>query len=340
MRPKQKPLTEKGSLFNSSYRSLRGSTEAFMASLDSMFLQKELQEYVGRFAWKGLPKNVDAKFLETMLYYKGQVGLFKVAEKYYILPYVYTGPVNQYGLQTEAIPISFSGSVSDERGVKFTQHAYKTVLYEDDYEDVEHPMVICQAQTSLVNATAIPPIVLSDQLRAKLTEHLIIVRNNLILSQPIKYISVENEAKASSLRLQTENMLHDILNGDMIQTIVGTMVLGDINSEKTNLQQQSIWQSYASLDNLRMELFGILNNGVFQKKERKLTDEVAGTQSSSKLALQDALDIRKRFCKLANQIFGLNISVELSEFNQIVTDQEPRDNREGSRGGGTDESDV
>ena len=330
-RVKTKPLTEKGSLgFNNQTLSMRPSIEQYKIGLNSFFLQKEIGEYNGRFVWEGLPDGIDQHIIETMLYVKGQLAFFKLGKQYYILPFVYTGPINHYGIQTKLIPIPYSGSLeADKTKVNHFAGEHEAVSYMKEVVSVDNVAVVLKSHSGLHLGTTLPMVVITDQLREKLIESLVLVRNNLILSQPIKYVTVDTQDKAKSLQQQVDNMLYDVLNGNIIQTIVGLMELGDVNSEAPKINQQQMWQSFASLDNLRMEIMGILNNGVFEKRERTLTDEVAGKQTVSKLLLQDAWNMRKLFCKMANKYFNLNITVTLSEMNTPAEKTEEASDRDG-----------
>lgn len=328
-----KPLTERGSIFNhvGGQKILRQSTGDYAIGMNNFFLMKELKEYVSRFEWKNLPQGVNGNILETMLYYKGQLAFFKLAEQYYILPFVYTGQINHYGIQEKLIPISFNGTVEDDTN-KITKFAGEKIAYvyeragmDDPVEDVA---VVLKAGSGMFLNNSVPPVVVTDQIRAKLVENLILIRNNLILSQPVKYVNVMNEAAAKSLQLQVDTMLNDILNGSVVQTIVGKLTLEDINTEVSKLVPQQLWQSLESLNSLRLDYLGILNNGVFEKRERFLSDEVAGKQATAKLLLEDDLNNRKIFCKLVNKVFGLNVSVDLNKNLIPPVKQEEPDKRE------------
>lgn len=324
-----KPLTERGSIFNhvGGQKILRQSTNDYAIGMSKFFLMKELKEYVSRFEWKNLPPGVNANILETMLYYKGQLAFFKVAEHYYILPFVYTGPINHYGVQEKLIPISFNGTVEDDIN-NITKFAGEKIAYVYEKADMDDPVedvaVVLRAGSGMFLSYSIPPVLITEQIRAKLVENLILIRNNLILSQPIKYINVMNEAAAKSIQLQVDTMLNDILNGNVVQTIVGNLTLEDINTEVSKLVPQQLWQSLESLNSLRLDYLGILNNGVFEKRERFLTDEIAGKQATARLLLQDDLNNRKIFCKLVNKVFGLNVSVDINkDLIPPVKEEEP-----------------
>jgi hypothetical protein len=332
---KPKSLTEKGSLFNNQGNTIRPSTERYAEGMNNFLLVKELKEYVSRFLWDGIPIGLNSNILETMLYYKGQLAFFKVANQYYILPFVYTGQINHYGLQDHLIPISFNGMVeNDDRKISHFAGQKRACLYDKDGldEDKDEIAVVLRGGSSLYLNQTVPPVVVTDEPRKKLVENLIMIRNNIILSQPMKYVNVTSESSAKSIQQQVDTLIYDIMNGAIINTITGTLSFQDINTETSKLQPQQLWQSFASLDSLRMEFLGILNNGVFEKRERNLTDEVAGKQTVSKLLLADDLYHRKMFCTLVNKIFGLNVSVQINPLLIPEDKKEEADNREGGEG--------
>lgn len=336
MTRKTKPLTEKGSLgFNDVPLKSRPSIEEYRRALDSFMLQKELSVYAGRFVWEGLPKGLNGNLIETMLYYKGQLAFFKSGSKYYILPFVYTGTMNHYGLPEKILPIPFNGKIEDEKNPKgFIADPKIAVVYPDEevYDEYEVAVVL-RERSSLMIGFALPSIVLTDQLRKKLSEHLILVRNNIILSQPMKYVSVETQDKANSVATQFDSLINDVLQGNVIQTIVGHTKLNDVMSEAPKIDAQKLWQSYSSLDALRLEGLGILNTGTFEKHERILQGEIAGKQSESKLVLQDHLAHRETFCKMLKQYFNLDVTVKLNKA-VLEDDTDYDDGRVGSTTGG------
>lgn len=332
-----KPLTEKGSLgFNNPLASTRPSTGRYKNGLSTFLLQKELSVYVGRFVWKGLPEGITGNLMETMLYYKGQLAFFKTGSKYYVLPFVYTGTLNHYGLPEKVLPIPFNGKVEDEKNPRgFIQEPKNALLYMDDTEHDEMDIaVILRERSGILTGMTYPTMALTSEIREKLVEHLILLRNNVILSQPVTYISVDTQDKANSLGNQFDNMLYDVLNGNVVQTIVGQLRLDKTTSEAPRMQAQQLWQSYSSLDALRLEGMGIINAGTFEKSERILQGEIAGKQSESKLVLEDNLLHRQLFCDMVNKYFGLQISVSLSKVNEDYQPVKEDDGRVGGFGEG------
>lgn len=333
-----KPLTERGHLgFNNKVPDMESNALNYRVSINSFLLQKELSSYVGRFEYKGLPKSITAELIETMLYYKGQLAFFKMGAKYYILPFVYSGTMNHYGIQEEVIPIPFNGTIDDKSYTAFAG-TYKAILFEED--EVSQAVtsaddtvaIILRERSSIMFGASLPTILLTNEIRDKLAENTIMVRNNVILSHPIKYVSVESQDKSTSVGGQMSQMFASILNGKLVETIVGQLKFEEVSSNPPTIQIQQLWQNYSSLDSLRLSGIGITNNGTFEKRERILTDEIDGKQTESKLVLKDHLRQRQAWARLVNSYFpDLEISVELSEELRPKEEIKEFDEREGSK---------
>lgn len=334
---KTKPLTEKGNLgFNNHVADLTASNVQYRLDINNTLLANELSTYVGRFVYEGLPKGLNTELIETMMYYKGQLAFFKVGLKYYMLPFVYTGSINQYGIQTELIPIPFNGMIEDKQYTKFTDTNYKAIVFgEHEVDkvdiDLDRTAIVLRERSSMMLGATLPSIVVTNPIREKLGENVMLVRNNLILSHPIKYVNVDSQDKAGSVNSQTANLLNNVLNGNVVQAIVGQLKFDEVNSHPPTIQVQQLWQNYASLDSIRTTALGLVNNGAFEKRERVLTDEIQGKQIESKLILKDHLNQRKLWAELVNEYFDLNVSVRLCD-ELVEKDLDNKvDNRDGSQ---------
>lgn len=109
--------------------------------------------------------------------------------------------------------------------------------------------------------------------------------------------------------------------------------LGSINVLKTDapvvfdklqIQKHSIW-------NECMSYLGI-NNANMDKRERLVTNEVEANNEQIELALNVALKARKEACKLINDMFNLNISVDVrDDLKANINDLESEVNEDGSK---------
>ena len=82
---------------------------------------------------------------------------------------------------------------------------------------------------------------------------------------------------------------------------------------------QSLFESWASWNNIRCSLCGIDNNGAFEKKERMITKETRGDVIQSKLNLDGGLQMRK----LAIKQFVAQYSVKYPWVKKIEVEINP-----------------
>lgn len=333
---KTKPLTERGHLGfnNTGVNRAEANGLDYKVKIRSLLTTNELSSYVGRFKYKNLPLGMNGEIIETMLYYKGQLAMFKLANKYYILPFVYAGTVNHLGLQEEIIPIPFNGTIDSGKSIQSFAGNYKALLFEgmlgeDEYNEEDVAVVLRERSGLYLGATP-PTIALTDQLLDKLAENVLLVRNNILLSHPVKYVTIESQDKSTSVNSQMANIFNNILEGKLIQTVVGHLKFDDVSTNPPSVQVQQLWQNFASLNSLRLTSLGITNNGSFEKRERILTDEISGKQAETELILDDHLLLRQNWVDLINKVWGLNVSVALSDTlkpKEVVK----VDNREGNQ---------
>lgn len=83
-------------------------------------IKKELrivdeQDAVNRFVWYNLPKGLDARLIERILYYRGQGAFFQLDDRFYFLPYALDGSIDVYGRFTGITPLPFTGTASTEK---------------------------------------------------------------------------------------------------------------------------------------------------------------------------------------------------------------------------------
>ena len=70
------------------------------------------------------------------------------------------------------------------------------------------------------------------------------------------------------------------------------------------LVSQSLFEMWQSWNNLRCLQIGVDNNGVFEKKERRITVETRGDSLQSKLILDAGLQMRKLAIKQFQAQYG------------------------------------
>ena len=83
--------------------------------------------------------------------------------------------------------------------------------------------------------------------------------------------------------------------------------------DKGNADGDDFFLYMQTLDNIRLQSYGLKNNGIFEKSQY-INDTMAGNiQANVGQIYQDALKIRQEFCDFVNAIWGLGISCNASE---------------------------
>ena len=282
---------------------------------------RELSQFVRRYRWTNLPKGLDPILMERILYFRGRVVVFKLEDKYYALPFALNGTIDVYGRYQQVTPLTFNGSVTtDEDGYKtmgdgeFIANKEIKICYGvEDIEEGEYDGVILNDYTQGYSEFVMPRYQLNKLYNNELANIVVLIKHNLISSARIFSVRVDNEGMKQSAEEEFGNMEEDILvYGKRLYTLTSNLNLQEIFKDKT-LETQNYWECYVSLDNLRENLIGIENNGIFKKKERQLKGEQELEASSADLVYQDGLYNRQQFAERFNALFGENIWCEESE---------------------------
>lgn len=116
----------------------------------------------------------------------------------------------------------------------------------------------------------------------------------------------------------------------------------------TVAQAQDFFQAMKSVDNFRLEQYGLGTNGVYQKQAHMLQDEQSMNASNTALIYEDGLYLRQEFCRIACLLWGLDIWCEGAEVamgldknmdGEMMDEadgQEPLDNPTATNNGGAD----
>lgn len=284
---------------------------------------RELQQFVRRYEWKNLPEGLDATLMERILYFRGRIMIFKNLDgKFYSLPFALNGSIDIYGRYNSVTPLTFNGSIAtDEDGGQYqTDGEYLSgkqfrVLYDEYMAQQYKPessAVIINDYTQGISEYIIPRYQLNLVYHKELANIIVLVRHNLVSSARVYSVRVLDQGQADSVREEYEDMESQILDeGKRIFTVTSSSELKEFLTDK-KLETQEYWECFVSLDNLRENLIGIENNGVFKKKERQLKGEQELEASSADLVYEDGLFNRQQAAKRINALFGTNIEVCMS----------------------------
>lgn len=286
----------------------------------------DMQNAVNRYKWIDLPKGLNGQLLERILYYKGQGAFFylEANETFYFLPYALSGTVDVYGRFLGVTPLIFAGSntVEEKQGkdkvMPFINGMIKKPVYDiPEEEDIDEDMLLdgcvllCDYSQQL-SETVIPRAIVNNPLLEHMGEIFPLARTSLIANCGVRGIRVQDEDQASSVYRAADEMVKGALTGKWVIPITGATEFQDLTNG-TPLKSEEYLLYLQALDSYRLSLYGLESGGLFQKKAHMLESEQQVNASHTKLAYDDGLERRQRFCDIVNSIWGLSIWCEESE---------------------------
>lgn len=292
------------------------------------FRIKDEQDAINRFIWYNLPKGLNQRLLERILYYRGQ-GMFfymKENETFYFLPYTLQSPddgpgIDVYGRYRGVTPLPFNGSTSsgEEKGkekpwiVGLTKKPIYDILLEEEInlDILENGCVLLKDFSEQLPQKNIPRQQLQEAIIQHMSDLPCFARTALLNSTGVMGIKVGQENEASQIYSASNGINHAALTGRKYIPIIGSMEFQELAGQNVAKAEEFLI-SLESLDNLRLGLYGIPNGGIFQKKAHMLESEHQMNAATADLALLDSLSYRQEFCDIVNSIWDLGISVEIN----------------------------
>lgn len=272
------------------------------------------QDAVTRYRWYNLPHGITDKLVERILYYRGQGCLFfsEELERFYFLPFSQKGPIDVVGRYSSVSPLPFNGSSTEEK--KEGKSAFFPDVKKNPIYDVMLPdelteevifdsCVILRDYTQQYSQTILPRQKLSDPILELESECLPFMNTALSMSTGISGIRVTNEDDKPQVILASQTAHYAALNGHKWLPIVGTLDFQDLTHGQVAKSEEFL-VAMQSIDNFRLQLHGITNGGLFQKKAHVLESEAAMNRGTAGSVLQDGLDNRQEFCNIVNSIWG------------------------------------
>lgn len=281
---------------------------------------------INRFTWYNLPKGLNARLIERILYYKGQGILFYLGEKFYFLPYALAGSIDVYGRYTAVTPLPFNGTVGDGKkenpwidGLIF-EPVYDTIDIADYIEEspeaiqraLEKSCVILRDYSEQISQTTLSRQVLNDPLLDVMSNYIPFLNTALLNSTGVMGMRVNNENEYTNVYAASNALNKAALEGEKYVPIIGNIDFQEMTGGNVGKSEEFLL-AMQSLDNYRLELYGLENGGLFQKKAHMLQDEQDMRSTTVNLIMKDSLECRQDFCTIANSIWGLDIWVEATE---------------------------
>lgn len=244
---------------------------------------KELK--ISMFEWVNMPKEIDTRYLELMLFERGGVVFFKddVLNEFVCLPFTMWGKFNIYRIPKYRrafadngynIKLNSENSVIIYNNALRTNSVRETILFSKRLSHFDRVIDVN------VGAQRTPILIRCDEKERLTLENLYMKYDG---NQPV--IFGDRNLSASPV--------------DSINTQAPFI------ADKVYQLKTEYWNE--------MLTFNGISNLNIQKKERLVTDEVIRSQGGTIASRYSGLNARLRGCELINEMFGLDISVRYRE---------------------------
>ena len=280
------------------------------------------QNAVTRYTWYNLPCNITSQELERLLYYKGQLCMFycEPLEQFFFMPYALDGTIDFYGRYNRIHPVPMANGTTEEEKRQYGQQMdYLSTLKLDVVYDIPlepvNPYTSCvllHDYTKQMSQTVISRQVLQEPLLDVMAECVPLLRTALFNSSGVTSMRVNSQDEESNVKAANRSINNAALNGQRYIPVIGQLDFQELAAGDT-LKSEEFLVAMQSLDNLRLSFYGLDNGGLFQKKAHMLEAEQQANAGHAKSPLDDGLMIRQHICDIANAIWGIGMSCEVSE---------------------------
>ena len=256
--------------------------EIFLNSWTTIDYLNRLKEYaLNMFEWINLPKTVDARFIELVLFEEGKINFFE--DKligFLALRVNESGKQNVYN-EFDKKYIYANNGFRRTRNLRNSVTIYNNYLRTPTYTTVNLYAIRLARVTRAIDLN----------IEAQKTPVLITCPENQKLS--LKNVYEQYKGNAPVIYTDSEFNLDSI---KVLKTDAPFVV------DKLTLYKHDIWNEV-------MTFLGV-NNSNQDKKERLVANEVSANDEQIEQARFNMLDARKDACKKINDMFGLNIDVK------------------------------
>lgn len=301
---------------------VNGLPSKLKEGIKALFRIIDEQDAVTRYTWYNLPCNITSQELERLLYYKGQLAFFycEPLEQFFFMPYALDGTIDFYGRYNRIHPVPMAnGTTEEEKKIYGAQMDYLStlkldVLYDIPLEPVDpyKSCVLVHDYTKQMSQTVISRQVLNDPLLDVMSDTLPLMRTALFNSSGVLAMRVNSQDEQSNVRAANQAIDTAVLNGQRYIPVLGNIDFQELAGGETAKAEEFL-MALQSLDNLRLSTHGLDSGGLFQKKAHVLESENSMNAGHARSALDDGLMIRQHMCDIANAIWGIGMSCEISE---------------------------
>ena len=261
--------------------------ENFLNAWTTIDYLNRLKEYaLNMFEWINLPKTVDARFIELVLFEEGKINFFE--DKligFLALRVNESGKQNVYNEFNKKYIYANNG-FSRVRNLRNSVTIYNNYLRTPTYTTVNLYAIRLARVTRAIDLN----------IEAQKTPILITCPENQKLS--LKNVYEQYKGNAPVIYTDSEFNLDSV---KVLKTDAPIVI------DKLTLYKHDIWNEV-------MTFLGV-NNSNQDKKERLVANEVDANDEQIEQARFNMLDARKDACKKINDMFGLNIDVKFRNDN-------------------------
>lgn len=278
------------------YSPNREKLKRFLLNLDSV-------QACNRFEWVGVPKSIPAFRIEQMLYNRGGLVFFKQGNQFRLLPFFANEELNMYGLMKKVTPIAYNGSMADlDKNAQENGIAEPIVV--DNYGTDENidgkAVVLFDRDNAFMYSGGVEPIAIAQhEAIEQIVNRLCVLNVNLINSQGKNIIIVKDGKQANAV----DKNLQELFNSDNPYAVAKANYDINVINNTIDYKEQEIWEDIMSWNNWRLANLGIQNSGLFNKKERQLTNEVDVQNQQIDNVFNAFYSARKRFIEQINETF-------------------------------------
>lgn len=256
------------------------------------YFNRLMELSISMFEWKNLPKSVDERFLENVLFNDGMAVFFKDDVLGYLaLRTTIGGRLNVYQIPTERRAYASNGynqELNEEDSVIIFNNMIHTNAVVDVETFAKRLYNIDRAIDVNANAQKTPILITCDEAQRLTLKNVYMQYDG---NEPV--IFGDKNLNPNSLKVLTTGAPY---------------VADKLYQLKTQIWNEAL--TYLGISNLNI-----------QKKERLVSDEVTRNQGGVIASRWSRLNSRRQACDKINEMFGLDISVDFREDYREADDE-------------------
>lgn len=299
----------------------------------SYLTQIDMRQWTNVLVWKNSPNGLTSWLINQMLYYRGSLVCFKYAEQFYLLPYSLTKGINIYGLPNAVQPITYNGATAGNNPNPFKKGLDCIINNYGDLNDEGKAVILYSAMPVWSSGTPVPTYAQNITVIEQMADILCRVNIQIKVSNQKIMLKILDGKQAESIYKQ----LDDALSSDSAYVVVAGANFEVITIQPNKSENASdLWLHMKSFNDVRNMSNGVPNDGFFDKKERKITDETEGANAQTSLLLKDRLLFAQTFLEqviilwpeLSNWTVEINPDLLPKEVEENDSEEDDYDNAE------------